>query len=235
MWNRRPRTPELTPQTRGSIRSRRVPTARLRIPYLASCPAWTALMHAVHIHRATCPRGRPRRCSGLCVVCPSHSNGPLPFSCLASGNRLIIFSRPPFPAPVSLTPPPPPAVAAGGYHGAGHYRFLPQDICPPSLILAAVILRLLTNRFKPGLSNIPGPTIVAYTRLWKFYDVWKGDAHNTAIRLHRQYGPSVRIGPKHISVGDPKAIPVIYGSKGGFTKVVTCNPCLVSTASGRID
>lgn len=108
MWNRRPRTPELTPQTRGSIRSRRVPTARLRIPYLASCPAWTALMHAVHIHRATCPRGRPRRCSGLCVVCPSHSNGPLPFSCLASGNRLIIFSRPPFPAPVSLTPPPPP-------------------------------------------------------------------------------------------------------------------------------
>lgn len=87
------------------------------------------------------------------------------------------------------------------------------------LIPAVVVLRLLANRFKPGLSKIPGPTIAAYTRLWRLYDVWKGDAHNTAIRLHRKHGPLVRIGPKHISVGDPKAIPVIYGLKSGFTKV----------------
>ncbi|KAL2000136.1 hypothetical protein VTN02DRAFT_3523 [Thermoascus thermophilus] len=86
------------------------------------------------------------------------------------------------------------------------------------LIPAVVVLHLLANRFKPGLSKIPGPTIAAYTRLWRLHDVWKGDAHNTAIRLHRKHGPLVRIGPKHISVGDPKAIPVIYGLKSGFTK-----------------
>jgi hypothetical protein len=49
--------------------------------------------------------------------------------------------------------------------------------------------------------------------------VWKGDHHNTAIDLHRKYGPLVRIGPKHISVGDSSAIPIIYGLNKGFTKV----------------
>lgn len=88
------------------------------------------------------------------------------------------------------------------------------------LLLLGVLLRLLTNRFKPGLSHIPGPTLAKYTRLWKLYDVWKGDSHNTSIRLHRRYGDLVRIGPKHVSVGDPKAVPVIYGLNKGFTKVV---------------
>jgi hypothetical protein len=49
--------------------------------------------------------------------------------------------------------------------------------------------------------------------------VWKGDNHHTEINLHRQYGPLVRIGPRHISVSDPKAIPIIYGINKGFTKV----------------
>ncbi|KAL1987773.1 hypothetical protein VTN96DRAFT_2613 [Rasamsonia emersonii] len=86
------------------------------------------------------------------------------------------------------------------------------------LIVLGILLRLITNRYKRGLSNIPGPTLAKYTRLWKLYDVWKGDSHNTSIRLHRQYGNLVRIGPKHISVGDPKAVPIIYGLNKGFTK-----------------
>ncbi|KAJ5197949.1 pisatin demethylase [Penicillium cinerascens] len=86
------------------------------------------------------------------------------------------------------------------------------------ILLAAVALHLLRNRFKHGLRDIPGPTAAKYTRLWKLHSVWKGDHHNTAIELHRKYGSLVRIGPKHVSVGDPDAIPVIYGLNKGFTK-----------------
>jgi hypothetical protein len=89
----------------------------------------------------------------------------------------------------------------------------------PLFLLAILLLRLLTNRFRRGIWNIPGPTLAKYTSLWKLRDVWKGDSHNTSIKLHKKYGKLVRIGPKHISVGDPKAIPVIYGLNKGFTKV----------------
>jgi hypothetical protein len=88
-------------------------------------------------------------------------------------------------------------------------------------ILALLILRLLANRFKRGLRDIPGPAIAKYSRLWKFYSVWKGDHHLTEIDLHRKHGSLVRIGPNHISVGDPSAISTIYGLNRGFTKVCT--------------
>ncbi|GIK05161.1 hypothetical protein Aspvir_009263 [Aspergillus viridinutans] len=89
------------------------------------------------------------------------------------------------------------------------------------LVIAVVILRLITNRFRRGLAGIPGPAIAKWTRLWKLQSVWKGDHHNTAIDLHRKHGPLVRIGPKHISVGDPSAIPIIYGLNKGFTKCIS--------------
>jgi hypothetical protein len=92
------------------------------------------------------------------------------------------------------------------------------------IILTAVALRLLTNRFKRGLRDIPGPTVAKYTRLWKLHSVWKGDHQNAAIDLHRKYGALVRIGPKHVSVSDTDAIQVIYGLNKGFTKVCVDSP-----------
>jgi len=87
------------------------------------------------------------------------------------------------------------------------------------VILVIVTIRLITNRYKRGLRGIPGPLLARYTRLWKLHSVWKGDHHHTAIDLHKRHGTLVRIGPNHISVGDPNAIPVIYGLNKGFTKV----------------
>ncbi|KAE8408715.1 cytochrome P450 [Aspergillus pseudonomiae] len=84
------------------------------------------------------------------------------------------------------------------------------------LIVGLIVTRLVTNRFY--LSGIPGPSLAAYSRLWKLYTVWKGDHHHTEIDLHRKYGPLVRTGPRQISVSDPKAIPIIYGINGAFTK-----------------
>lgn len=88
-----------------------------------------------------------------------------------------------------------------------------------SILLIAITLRLLRNRYKPSLCDIPGPSLAKYTRLWKLHSVWKGNHHRTEIALHRKYGPLVRIGPNHVSVGDPSAVPIIYGLNKGFTKV----------------
>ncbi|KAL4975564.1 cytochrome P450 [Aspergillus desertorum] len=96
---------------------------------------------------------------------------------------------------------------------------LPLPLPLPLLaILALLTLRLLWRRFGSGLRGIPGPALAKCTRLWKLQSVWNGDHHLTEINLHRQHGPLVRIGPRHVSVADPKAIPVIYGLNKGFTK-----------------
>ncbi|CAG8128118.1 unnamed protein product [Penicillium salamii] len=86
------------------------------------------------------------------------------------------------------------------------------------VLLGAIFVRVLANRYKRGLRDIPGPALARYSRLWKLYSVWKGDHHHVEIDLHRKHGSLVRIGPNHISVSDPAAIPIIYGLNKGFTK-----------------
>jgi hypothetical protein len=87
------------------------------------------------------------------------------------------------------------------------------------LLVGLIVVGLLRNKFRPGLGSIPGPSLAAYTGLWRYHDVRKGQAHKTAINLHRKYGKLVRIGPNHVSVSDPLEIKKIYGLKSGYTKV----------------
>ena len=86
------------------------------------------------------------------------------------------------------------------------------------LLFLLFIVSLIRNKFKAGLRDIPGPPIAAYTRLWRLYDVWKGQAHWTAIEVHKKYGKLVRTAPHVVSVGDAAEIPKIYNIKGDFTK-----------------
>ena len=87
------------------------------------------------------------------------------------------------------------------------------------ICLAIVPCYLLANKYGSSISHIPGPALASCTGFWRLWDVRRGSAHLTHLKLHQQYGPLVRIGPNHISVGDPKAISIIYGLKNGFTKV----------------
>ncbi|EXJ60076.1 cytochrome P450 oxidoreductase [Cladophialophora yegresii CBS 114405] len=89
---------------------------------------------------------------------------------------------------------------------------------PILLVVGLFALSLVYNKLRPGLRGIPGPPVAAYTKLWRLYDVWRGHAHMTAIDIHKEYGPVVRIGPSHVSISDPSVIPVIYGIKENFTK-----------------
>ncbi|KAA8909855.1 putative cytochrome P450 oxidoreductase [Sphaerosporella brunnea] len=49
-----------------------------------------------------------------------------------------------------------------------------------TLFLLLLLLLLLRNKFRRGLFSLPGPT--------RLYDVWKGQAHLTHIRLHQKHG-----------------------------------------------
>lgn len=87
-----------------------------------------------------------------------------------------------------------------------------------SIALALLTAHLLYNKFRPGLWDIPGPRLAAYTPLWRLWDVIKGSAQVHAVELHRKHGKLVRIAPNVVSVGDGEAIPTIYNIKGTFIK-----------------
>lgn len=92
---------------------------------------------------------------------------------------------------------------------------------PFLILIGSTVFWLLWNKYQPGLVSIPGPTAAAYTKYWRVYNVFRGSAHLDAIALHKKHGNLVRIAPNHVSVADPKWIPVFYGTKEDYTKV--CN------------
>lgn len=98
-----------------------------------------------------------------------------------------------------------------------HQRTL--GLGPAAIISVVLVAYLCWNRFQPGLVKIPGPTLAAYTKLWRLHSVWQGSAHLDAIALHRKHGNLVRIAPTHVSVADPKWIPTFYGTRENYTKV----------------
>ena len=87
------------------------------------------------------------------------------------------------------------------------------------LLAALALIYLLRNKYAQGLNAVPGPFLAGFSFLWRLVDVWRGSAQWTVIGLHRELGPLVRTGPKHVSVSDPKAINTIYGVNPRFLKV----------------
>jgi cytochrome P450 len=73
-------------------------------------------------------------------------------------------------------------------------------------------------RFFHHYSNIPGPFLASFSRLWIASSVAGGRAEHDQRALHKKYGPLVRIAPNEVAVADPSAIKTIYNIKSGFTK-----------------
>ena len=84
------------------------------------------------------------------------------------------------------------------------------------LLIAYVLVSYLLNH----LRHIPGPAISRVSNLWKIHAAFRGEFPKRNIALHRKYGPLVRTGPNTISVDDPAALPLIYGFKRVFKKVL---------------
>ncbi|KAF2837744.1 benzoate 4-monooxygenase cytochrome-like protein P450 [Patellaria atrata CBS 101060] len=87
------------------------------------------------------------------------------------------------------------------------------------VVIPAVITGwLLKNKYNRGLNKYPGHWLAAYTDWWRFWDVWHRKTEKTHLKLHRELGDVIRLGPNTLSFADPKAIKVIYGLNKGFTK-----------------
>lgn len=80
----------------------------------------------------------------------------------------------------------------------------------------ALIVRLLSNYFL--LSKIPGPFTAKFTDLWRYRSQNSQGHADRLVALHRKYGKLVRIGPKHISVSDPAAVPIVYSTNPTWPK-----------------
>ncbi|KAJ5768724.1 hypothetical protein N7520_003283 [Penicillium odoratum] len=67
-------------------------------------------------------------------------------------------------------------------------------------------------------SDVPGPFIASFSRLWIAWSVATGDAEKVQRELHKKHGPLVRIAPNEVAIADPSAVETIYNIKSGFTK-----------------
>ncbi|KAL4784109.1 cytochrome P450 [Aspergillus varians] len=80
----------------------------------------------------------------------------------------------------------------------------------PTTIVASVTLSLLSflvwRRYQSPLSDIPGPFLASFTRLWHIVRIFAGDINLRSIREHERHGPFVRIAHDEVSVCHPDAI-----------------------------
>ncbi|KAF2172538.1 hypothetical protein M409DRAFT_17769 [Zasmidium cellare ATCC 36951] len=107
-------------------------------------------------------------------------------------------------------------------------------LLPYIAVASAIALTgyLLSIRYRPGLRQVPGPLLASFSDLDRIISTAKGLCMNYHLKLHEQYGPLVRIGPKHVSISDPSYIPVLYGINSKFWKTDFYMPFDVKTPAG---
>ncbi|KAJ5770109.1 cytochrome P450 [Penicillium nucicola] len=87
-----------------------------------------------------------------------------------------------------------------------------------TLLTLFIVTDYLRTAFKSDVYGLPGPWIARFSSLYKLYMVYDGQCHVKNLDLHKKYGPMVRIGPRHVHISDPVAIPTIYSVSTNFVK-----------------
>ncbi|EJP65064.1 Cytochrome P450 CYP528A4 [Beauveria bassiana ARSEF 2860] len=81
------------------------------------------------------------------------------------------------------------------------------------LALATLLMAVITHRLFLGpFSHIPGPRLAAVSSIWYAYHARNGTTAAIAKRLHRRYGPVVRVGPKEVWFNTKEAYDHIYST-----------------------
>lgn len=79
-----------------------------------------------------------------------------------------------------------------------------------------LVVRLLKSYF--SLSHIPGPFWARLTDLWRLRSQNTKGHTARLIALHEKLGKLVRLGPNHVSISDPAAIPIVYSTNPTWKK-----------------
>jgi hypothetical protein len=109
-------------------------------------------------------------------------------------------------------------------------RFL--SILLPSFIAVTVIAYFLRIRNRPGLRDVPGPWLASISSLDRIWSCATGLQMSYHLKLHKSYGPLVRIGPNHVSFSDASLIPVVYAIGTKFWKVSGLRSCATICLKG---
>ncbi|CCM04655.1 uncharacterized protein FIBRA_06839 [Fibroporia radiculosa] len=85
-----------------------------------------------------------------------------------------------------------------------------------STFYVSLLLSILVYRISPlhPLWSYPGPVLCKISKLWLVYVASDGKLHMYYYKVHKKYGPIVRIGPNELSVVDTALLPSILGSDG---------------------
>lgn len=110
------------------------------------------------------------------------------------------------------------------------------------VLLVFVVAIYATQEYltKLALRKIPGPKLYALSRYRLALDAWHARSIHTVHKLHRQYGPVVRIGPNEVSFNSLSALRTIYGAGSPFERTafyrmfdVYSTPNLFTFSSGK--
>ncbi|THV04023.1 cytochrome P450 [Dendrothele bispora CBS 962.96] len=104
------------------------------------------------------------------------------------------------------------------------------------VVVVFLLLKLRTvwyNLFLHPLKNVPGPKLAAATDLYKiYYDlIIRGGLLEQIEKLHKQYGPVIRIAPNVLHFNDERAYYQIYGVGSTFTKDPELYSCFAMNES----
>ncbi|KAI8631574.1 cytochrome P450 [Xylariaceae sp. FL1651] len=94
-----------------------------------------------------------------------------------------------------------------------------QQMTATAFVLYCISLVVYRLFFHP-LARFPGPKLAAVT-LWyeAYYDVVQNGQYTFKIaKLHKQYGPIIRISPRELHVSDPEFFDKIYRQDGKWDK-----------------
>lgn len=87
-------------------------------------------------------------------------------------------------------------------------------VCFPLYLLGVAVY----NRYFHPYKDIPGPFWASISSVWYANSMLNGVAQNMQYPIHEQYGSVVRLAPNLVSISEPSAIEIIYGSKRVFQK-----------------
>ncbi|EXJ71388.1 uncharacterized protein A1O5_05195 [Cladophialophora psammophila CBS 110553] len=88
-----------------------------------------------------------------------------------------------------------------------------------TLLLGLFTSMAVYRGFFHPLGSFPGPLLAKYSKLWHLWIASRSVRNFEEIdKLHREYGPFVRIGPNELSIVHPDAMKVVHGSASKCSK-----------------
>ncbi|RDW57462.1 hypothetical protein BP6252_13800 [Coleophoma cylindrospora] len=96
------------------------------------------------------------------------------------------------------------------------FRAYPTIATLTTLLVSYVALGIIKRLYFSPVSRFPGPKLAAITFWYQYYynHILRGQYTYEIERLHREYGPIVRINPHELHVDDPAFYDTLYGGPG---------------------